>query len=302
MMSGREVQVTPLWGMLGDSICGASHLRNNRANQDAIGWFPATERANYAVMSVSDGHGGSGHFRSGTGARLAVEAASETLIEFWNESSESDSYSFIKSSAEARLPVVVCRRWQEAVAAHLERNPLSEKEAALIPGISKSKPAAGLTRFLPAYGATLLSVLVTPAYALILQLGDGDILTVTDEGEVQRPLPRDTKLFAEETTSLGMPEAWKEFRLCFQVLSRHYPALFLLSTDGYINCFPSDHDFFQVGRDILKMINSRGIESIRNNLPTWLTEATNLGSGDDATLGIIFRSDLVHRNTRGEES
>ncbi len=190
---------------------------------------------------------------------------------------------------------------QEAVTADLEHNPLSEKEVALAPGLSSSKPGARVNNFLPVYGATLLSVLVTPAYALTLQLGDGDILTVTDEGKVQRTLPRDERLFAEETTSLGMPDAWKEFQLCFQVLSRHYPALFLLSTDGYINCFPSDNDFYQVGRDILRMIKLKGIESIRNNLSTWLTEATNLGSGDDATLGIIFRSDLVHRNIRGEE-
>ncbi len=296
----RDIEAPPLWGMIGDSICGAAHFRNNRANQDAIGWFPGTERASYAVMSVSDGHGGSGHFRSGTGARLAVEAASETLREFMEESSESGNYSTVKSMAEARLPLVIHRRWQDAVAAHLEQKPLSEKEAALIPGLGRGKPGAGLSKLLSAYGATLLSVLVTPAYALILQLGDGDILTVTDEGKVQRPLPRDAMLFAEETTSLGMPDAWKEFRLCFQVLSRHYPALFLLSTDGYINCFPSDRDFYQVGRDILRMINLKGLENVRNNLATWLTEATNLGSGDDATLGIIFRSDLVHRNTRGE--
>lgn len=299
-IKGRGIEAPPLWGMIGDSSCGAAHFRNNRANQDAISWFPVAERTDYAVMSVSDGHGGAGHFRSGTGARLAVEAASETLLEFMEESSKSANYSTVKSMAEARLPLVIHRRWQEAVATHLEHNPLSEKEAALISAPTRGKPVAGSNKLLPAYGATLLSVMVTPAYSLILQLGDGDILTVTDEGKVQRPLPRDTRLFAEETTSLGMPDAWKEFHLCFQVLSRHYPALFLLSTDGYINCFPSDRDFYQVGRDILRMINLSGIESIRNNLSTWLTEATNLGSGDDTTLGIIYRSDLVHRNFRGE--
>lgn len=292
----------PSWGLLGESVCGAVHFRNNKGNQDALGWLPVSGRSGYAVMSVSDGHGGSGHFRSGTGARLAVEASLKTLAEFMEESVKTGNHSVVKSMAEERLPLVIHRRWQEAVALHLEQNPLAEREAALLSIPGRENQFAGPGDYLPVYGATLLSVLVTPTYALILQLGDGDILTVTDEGDVQRPLPGDARLFAEETTSLGMTGAWKEFRLCFQVLSRHYPALFLLSTDGYVNCFPSDDDFYQVGRDILQMINSRGVEDIRNNLSAWLTEASHLGSGDDATLGIIFRSDVVHRKTnRGEE-
>lgn len=286
----------PSWGMLGETVCGASHLRNNRTNQDALKWLPAPGGSSCAVMSASDGHGSARHFRSNIGAQLAVDVASAALIEFMETHRETENLSVIKGMAEEKVAPMLHRRWKAAVNGHLAKNPFTEEELTLL-----QKSSADLTdKFFKdsasAYGCTLLSVLVTPTYALLLQLGDGDILTVTEQGEVQRPLPDDARLFAEETTSFSMQEAWREFRICFQALSRRYPALFLITTDGYINSFPSDDDFCKVGCDILNMFRENGLEDIRNNLPIWLKEASHMGSGDDVTLGIVFRKDIVHNN------
>jgi hypothetical protein len=43
---------------------------------------------------------------------------------------------------------------------------------------------------LVAYGATLLVAAVTERFVLYLQLGDGEILAVSDSGEVVRPLTK----------------------------------------------------------------------------------------------------------------
>ncbi len=286
----------PEWGVIGDSVCGASHFRTNKANQDAIKWLPLESHATYALLSVSDGHGGAASFRSATGSRLAVEVATDVLSEFMITARETKNLSLIKSIAEEKLPLALHRQWQQKIYEHLLKHPLLKDELLLLKQAGLDEGDLDLDSCTAIYGSTLLSALVTPSYALLLQLGDGSILIVTDEGEVQKPLPGDPRLFAEETTSLSMHEAWKEFQTCFQVLSNKYPTLLLVSTDGYINSFPRDDDFHRVGCDILNIIRTRGIEDIKNNLSTWLTEASHLGSGDDITLGIVYRKDIVHNN------
>ena len=109
-----------------------------------------------------------------------------------------------------------------------------------------------------AYGATILSVIVTEYYMVFLQLGDGDILVVSEEGEVMRPLPKDERLFANETTSLCLPYAWRDFRVRFQTIINSSPALILVSTDGYSNSFEIDEEFLKIGPDILDRLRLDG--------------------------------------------
>ena len=142
-----------------------------------------------------------------------------------------------------------------------------------------------------AYGATLLSVVVTEEYMIFLQNGDGDIIVVMEDGETLRPLPGDPRLIANETTSLSSETAWKDFRIAFQVLSERIPKLILLSSDGYANSFVSDADFMQVGKDMLEVLQNDGVENVGANLKEWLYDASKNGSGDDVSLGILYRLD-----------
>ena len=121
---------------------------------------------------------------------------------------------------------------------------------------------------------------------LYLQLGDGEILSVTAQGTTTRPLPPDDRLIANQTTSLCQPEAWKDFRSAW-VTNGAMPSLVLLSTDGYANSFRSDEDFLKIGQDYLEIIREQGIASLAEELPAILTEATQQGSGDDITLAIL---------------
>jgi hypothetical protein len=128
-----------------------------------------------------------------------------------------------------------------------------------------------------------------------LQLGDGDILVVSETGEVIRPLPGDERLFANETTSLCSHNAWCDFRVSFQPLLSRPPALILLATDGYANSFHNEVGFLKVGPDILEKIRSGGLDVVNEGLETWLSETSQLGSGDDITLGIICRMDTLDK-------
>ena len=158
---------------------------------------------------------------------------------------------------------------------------------------SGSPPAPEAGDVLVQYGSTLLTVLAGPEVLLFLQLGDGDILVVADDGTVTRPMPEDSRLMANETTSLCTVDAWREIRVALYPLVEGAPALILLATDGYANSFVSEQDFLRVGPDYLQAIREEGLAAVASRLDEWLADASTQGSGDDITLGIVARSDVA---------
>jgi len=281
----------PTWRAIGESVRGDSHFRHKQRKQDAIKvWQPESAPGRPLILAVSDGHGSARSFRSHLGANRAVRAAITELGRLLESQPDLANLSAIKRLAEERLPQVLVREWERQVDAHLRQQPfpceeldgLEEKAGAAARQAVQNNPRL-------AYGATLLAVLVTEAFVLYLQLGDGDILTVSETGAVTRPLPRDERLFANETTSLCTRNAWRDFRVAFRALAGSPPALILLATDGYANSFRDDAGFLQVGADLLEIIRSDGLETVQASLKRWLNQASRAGSGDDVTLGIVCR-------------
>jgi serine/threonine protein phosphatase PrpC len=263
------------WQVAGQSVRGAVHERNGLPNQDAIRWLAAAGHGSSIVLAVADGHGSARYSRSHTGARLAVESSTELVQEFLNSQIEAGNLSLIKDATEEWLPRAIVRKWVELVLEDLNSDPIGdEPEQSVV-----------------AYGTTLLVAAVTEQFALYLQIGDGEILTVSESGEVTRPLTKDDRLFGNETTSLCAPEAWRDFRVSFQSFNQSPPALILLTTDGYPNSFRHESGFFKVGSDILNMIRENGLAFINENLSGWLSDSTRAGSGDDVTLGILCSID-----------
>jgi serine/threonine protein phosphatase PrpC len=284
----------PQWRAIGQSVQGAAHVRMGLPNQDAILWYPESGEGPPLILAVSDGHGSAKCFRSHIGARLATEAAVRMLRDLLAGQPDPPNLSAIKRTAEERLPRELVRWWREAVDAHLEQTPLSQEELETLEKRRDAKARRAVEdNPVLAYGATILSALVTDAAILYLQLGDGDILVTLDNGEVMRPLPQDARLFANETTSLCMDEAWHEVRFRFQALYGPLPALILLATDGYANSFVNEAAFLKVGADILDILRTDGLAAVEDNLPLWLDEASQAGSGDDITLGLICRKDVL---------
>lgn len=272
------------WQVVGQTVRGAAHERNGLPNQDAIYWLPASGGGSSAVLAVADGHGSPRYPRSHAGARIAVETAVRLIDDFLRSQSDVDNLSLIKDATHDWLPRTLVRNWAEAVAVDLQAEPLTESELFLLgPGASREWSSA--------YGATLLVAAVNERFACYLQLGDGEILTVSDRGDVTRPLSKDDRLFGNETTSLCANEAWRDFRVHFQPLTQTPPALVLLSTDGYPNSFRDESGFLKVGSDILNMVQENGLASVKDQLAGWLRHSTCAGSGDDVTLGILSSLD-----------
>lgn len=261
------------WRVIGESVQGSTHLRVLKPNQDAIAWYPDEGHGLPLIVAVADGHGSEKHFRSHIGAGLATRVAIEVLREFAEH--------LPADSDMDRLPAAIERGWKRAVDDHLTANPLRE---------GGEEPTAPIgedpTRYI-AYGTTLLSALVTGDFIVYLQLGDGDILTVSWTGDVERVIEQDPSLIANQTTSLCLPEARRHFRKQFQRIAGHPPALVILCTDGYANSF-EESDFLKAGADYLHLIRTKGIDHVNERLEQWLLETSKKGSGDDITVGIVI--------------
>ncbi|HJQ67746.1 MAG TPA: PP2C family serine/threonine-protein phosphatase [Blastocatellia bacterium] len=287
------------WWVIGRSVRGASHERTGLANQDAIGWMQVQGEGQRLIVAVSDGHGSAKYFRSHIGSRLAIKTALALGQEFLDGQPDLKNLTTVKRTAEERLPQEMARQWTEAVKLHIESDPLSDDELGELE--KTDGPAAResiATNPIRAYGATIVMAIVEGSFILYLQLGDGDILLVSDSGEVTRALPNDERLFANETTSLGSQNSWPDFRFAFQTLVGDPPALILLSTDGYANSFVNEDAFLKVGKDMLEILRAESIVAVDQSLEGWLTEASTAGSGDDTTLAIVCRADALS-NTPG---
>jgi len=279
-----------IWRVFGESVRGASHSRLSAPNQDAIEWRPREGVGPPVVLAVSDGHGGAKYTRSQTGSELAVATAVEALWELVTPPSEA-TLSWIRSFAEVELPRDLIRAWEEAVAHELQETPLTDVELAEVARREGAAARESLeSNEALAFGSTLIAVAVSETFIVYAQLGDGDILVVDGEGRVERPMPGDPRLFANQTTSLSGREAEKDFRIVFQALAGSPPTLILAATDGYANSFRSDADFLRVGSDLTAMIEREGVEGVQNALPDWLAEASVSGSGDDITVGVLSRT------------
>lgn len=242
------------------------------------------------VVAVADGHGSPTAFRSDVGARRALWWATTECLRLVQEAPPYGGATFVKDEAQHRLPQVITRRWRKAVLRHRRYHPFTEAELARLEELR----GAGARKAVLAdpalvYGSTLLVVAVAESYALFLQLGDGDILVVSQAGEVTRPIPKDPRLLGNETTSLCAKNAWKDFQVQFSAMNGGGTALVTLSTDGYSNSFRDEASFCRVGPDLLERLRQNGVDRTRRQMSGWLEESSSRGSGDDTTLAILYR-------------
>jgi hypothetical protein len=292
---------SPEWRMIGESILGASHRRAGIPNQDSILQMRESSVGLPLILSISDGHGSDKCFRSDRGSSFAVTVGAGLMREFINDKRSGSDLSRFETEAREYLPAEFTRRWNMAVAADLEREPITKEEWDRLGAKDGERAVQSVkTHTLLPYGATTLTVALTTSFVVYLQLGDGEILTFSEEGAVSRPLPDDERLIANETTSLCSAAAAGDFRLALLPLGEPPPALILISTDGYANSFASDDGFIKVGHDILEMLRTEGFDAVNRGVKGWLEEATRMGSGDDCTIGIICRMDALQRPAPAE--
>jgi serine/threonine protein phosphatase PrpC len=276
------------WLVSGVSVQGASHIRRGVPNQDAITWWPTAGSGDQVVLTVCDGHGSRVSFRSDRGSQLAAQAGigvAQDLIRLQADSASATG----RHGVQDEIGRMLVRRWLSMVEEDLNQNPVTLEELEALEndsGVNERKKVEENPRV--AYGTTSLGLVATESALACWQLGDGDIVAVS-AGDAWRPLPQDKRQMANETFSLSSTEAWRYVRADLLPVHGVSPSLIVLATDGVSNSFADDGGFLKFNSDLAVLIASHGLTAVSEKLELWLREFSNLGSGDDVTVGVVCR-------------
>lgn len=276
-----------LWKNSYETVVGKSHVKVEMPNQDAV--MSKILSDSIMVTAVADGHGSKKCTRSHIGAQYAVEASIE-ILELIQEKLVTDEQQLNTKVIGRYYTKQVVALWKKKVLAHLNENPIDfELHETLtsrdVKSIKKNK--------LITYGSTLLIVLLIHDFIVCYQLGDGDILFVSKSKRVSKPIKRDERHIANDTSSLCLHKPEKEFKIKVFRDIKHILQMIILSTDGYSNSFSSEKGFLKVGTDLTELITEEGFSVIDENLKDWIEETSNHGSGDDTSVSILKRVNAI---------
>jgi serine/threonine protein phosphatase PrpC len=261
-----------VWAAGGSSVRGASHVRRDVPNQDALAVAPAgpAQDVEAFIAAVADGHGAPAYHHSDVGSRLAVGCAIEALRRF------------VGGGGAEGMVEEILTRWREAV--------MADHQARAHAGDSDWVDAT--TDVLIPYGCTLAAVAMAPGQLLVLQIGDSDVLLGYPDGRIERPLPVDQGLVGEQTYSLCAQDAAERFRVRIIApdSAQDWPDFVMLSTDGIAKSFADEKSFLAIARQYRETLQKVGLGEVLGRLDDWLAEVSKRGSGDDVTLCLASRS------------
>lgn len=263
------------WQALGRSVIGTLHVTHGIANQDALAVLSSERSPGSVVLALADGHGAPMHYRSGTGAHMAVAAAVEVL-----DAALADPEWMHRADARAvrEAGADIIAHWRRQALAHLAKDPPRPGRA----------DGPGLPALTP-YGTTLIAAVATPEGACVLQLGDGDLLVGCRDGTIRRPMQDDAGMIGEETHSLCQEDAARHLRVAVLRGPGAEIDFLMLATDGVAKSFPDERHFMDLAVTWRRLIAEQGLPAIGHGLGGWLTRTSRQGSGDDMTLAFAVR-------------
>lgn len=274
--------MTVRWTTLSGSSIGSVHVRDQLPLQDAVLTWTDPERG-YAVAAVADGHGHHAHFRSDTGAAMAVISAVEELRRILPAVAQLGADRDAAQDLLRRAAAGLVETWTAKVRHHAEANPFSEAELEVSAAADPLRP----------YGSTILAAAALPGLVLFLQIGDGDTVLVTSTGEAARPLPEDGDLDGVHTSSLCQRRPLDALRTAVLDVAERDVALVYLTTDGFGRPRVDASGWWrETGEQLLGFCRSHGLGWVRDQLPDWLAEPAKVG-GDDTTMALLVRSDVA---------
>ncbi len=147
------------------------------------------------------------------------------------------------------------------------------------------RPAAVSRDEFKPYGTTVLAVVVTPVGIGVLQLGDGGMVALGRGGDGCRVFSVGDGYLANETDSLGSPDAPERMRT--RVLADDLEYL-LLSTDGFEGAYPQEDSFVAVADSQRDYFRNGQADEVLESLPEWLRQVSNDATGDDATAALVY--------------
>lgn len=261
--------------VFGESVQGASHVRNGRECQDSLKKVEKDE--NTVILAVADGHGSDSCPYSKTGSYVAVNVFCKILGDYLEtyDGQPELLLTFLKREGDTKVAQAIDAEWKRRILkihANCKREAVTDAEG--------NKDKAAVYKM---YGSTLLGLVITEDLLFAFQLGDGDIVKVSAAG-VESMIEAD-KILGTETHSLSKEASWKK-AITFvkkQEENECLPVMYMLSSDGMANSFKNDGEFQKTCQDYYALLREHGVKAVADNLKTWLGETSELGCGDDIT-------------------
>lgn len=269
--------------VFGESVQGASHIRNGRECQDSLKKVEKDEDT--VILAVADGHGSDACPYSKTGSYVAVNVFCKILGDYLETYAGRPEIllTFLKREGDTKVAQAIDAEWKRRI---LKIHVKCKRE--MIADAEGNKDKASIYKM---YGSTLLGLVITKDFLFAFQLGDGDIVKVSEAG-VQNIIEAD-KILGTETHSLSKAESWKK-AITFmkkQEENERLPVMYMLSSDGMANSFKNDDEFKKTCNDYFALLNEHGAKAVSDNLKTWLNETSELGCGDDITALFAYYND-----------
>lgn len=261
--------------VFGASVQGASHIRSGRECQDSF--KKVVKDSGTVILAVADGHGSDACPYSKAGSHAAVNVFCKILGDYLDTYAGQPEmlFTFLKREGDTKLAQEIDAEWKRRI---LRLHTRCKRE--IPPDVEPSRKNEAVYRL---YGSTLLGLVLTEDFLFAFQLGDGDIVKVSEAG-VWHVIEAD-KILGTETHSLSKSESWKKAVTLIRKREEKEscPVMYMLSSDGLSNSYKNDEEFEKTCRDYYLLLREHGVKAVSDQLKTWLQETSELGSGDDIT-------------------
>ena len=261
--------------IFGESVQGASHIRSGKECQDSLKRIEKDEDT--VILAVADGHGSDSCPYSKTGSYVAVNVFCKILNDYLDTYAEQPEMllTFLKREGDTKVAQAIDAEWKRRILkihTNCKRETIFDAE-----GIKDKEAIYKL------YGSTLIGLVLTKEFLFAFQLGDGDIIKVSESG-ADNVIEAD-KILGTETHSLSKPESWKKAITFIKKHDdvQHLPIMYMLSSDGMANSYKNEDEFKKTCNDYYALLKEHGVKAVSSSLKEWLNETSELGCGDDVT-------------------
>ncbi|MCQ2418095.1 MAG: protein phosphatase 2C domain-containing protein [Oscillospiraceae bacterium] len=275
-----------MFGGFSHSVTGASHTATGLICQDHSAY---EVHEHYSIAAIADGHGSKKYFRSHLGSEFAVKAALETIKRFYMDPEKFESnFPVHHKLILDNIKKQIIANWNARVQQHLDNNHVTRDEI--------KKFSTEEFKAIPPesyYGTTLVVAVAGRSFTFGIQIGDGSLVALFDDGKPIMPMNYDESAPANMTASMCNSNAASMFN-SFVVKDKKLLALFA-SSDGLYTSFSNEDDFLEYHLIISSQLDN--LDTFKESVIKNLTKRSHYGTEDDISLACVCDIDLIKEHT-----
>lgn len=271
-----------MFGGFSHSVIGASHETSGLVCQDHSAY---QVNEHYSIAVIADGHGSKKYFRSHMGSQFAVEAALETIRHFYSDPERFEenfpkNHKLILKNIAKQIIV----NWNARVQRDLDERPVRASE---IKKFTKEE-----FKEIPPesyYGTTLVAAVCGNGFQFGIQIGDGSLVAIFEDGVPVMPMVYDESAPANMTASMCNSNAAGMFNTFY--LEGKKPIAMYASSDGLYTSFGNEDDFLEYHLIITSQLEN--LETFEKSVRKNLEKRSHFGTEDDISLACIVDREMI---------